>query len=93
MQFEFTGQLWYWKGPSPWFFATIPAQQSRDLQAMVGLVTYGWGMIPARARIGQSEWTTSLWPKDGHYIVPIKASIRTAETLEEGDIITVRLEI
>ena len=28
-------------------------------------MTYGWGMIPVSVRIGDTEWTTSLWPKDG----------------------------
>jgi hypothetical protein len=44
-------------------------------------------------RIGTSEWTTSLWPKDGRYIVPIKASVRKAEKLAEGDSVTVRLDV
>jgi hypothetical protein len=50
-------------------------------------------MIPAIVRIGKTEWETSLWPKDGRYIVPIKASVRKGEKLEEGDNVTVRLEV
>jgi hypothetical protein len=50
-------------------------------------------VIPVHVRIGKSEWTTSLFPKDGRYLVPIKASIRQAEKLEEGDIVTLRLEV
>jgi hypothetical protein len=50
-------------------------------------------MIPVHARIGKTEWKTSMFPKDGHYIVPIKASVRNAEKLEEGDKVTVRLEV
>ena len=93
MHIEFDGNIWYWHGPAPWYFVTVPAEQCRDLKAIVGSVTYGWGMIPVHVRIGKSEWTTSLWPKDGSYIVPIKASIRKAEQLEEGDQVTVRLEV
>jgi hypothetical protein len=44
-------------------------------------------------RIGKTTWTTSLFPKDGLYLVPIRASVRKAENLEEGDEVTVRLEI
>jgi hypothetical protein len=91
MHFEFTGEIWYWRGPAPWFFVTVPEQQSRDLQAIVGIVTYGWGMIPVHARIGRTEWETSLWPKDGRYIVPIKASVRQAESLEQSDKVTIHL--
>ena len=93
MNIEFNGKIWYWRGPAPWYFVTVPAKQSRDLKAILGFVTYGWEMIPADVRIGKTEWTTSLWPKDGCYIVPIKASVRKAENLEEGDKVTIQLEI
>jgi len=56
-------------------------------------VTYGWGMIPVTAQIGKTGWKTSLWPKDGRYIVPVKTRVRTAEGLELGDIVTVRLAL
>ena len=93
MIFEFNGKIWYWRGPSPFFFVTMPAKQSRDLKAISGLVTYGWGVIPVEVRIGKTEFRTSLFPKDGRYIVPIKASVRKAENLENGDKVTVRLEV
>ena len=93
MNFEFKGKIWYWRGPAPFYFVTVPAKQCRDLKAISGLVTYGWGMIPVIVRIGKIEWKTSLWPKDGLYIVPIRASVRKAENLEEGDTVTVRLEV
>jgi hypothetical protein len=93
MNIEFTGTIWFWKGPSPWFFVTVPEEQSRDLEAISGFVTYGWGMIPVHVRIGNTEWETSLFPKDGRYLVPIKVSVRNAENLEEGDTVTIRLEV
>lgn len=93
MKIEFNGKIWYWRGPAPWYFVTVPAEQSHDLKAIVGSVTYGWGMIPVSARIGQTEWQTSLFPKDGRYLVPIKATVRHAEELAEGDQVTVRLEV
>jgi len=93
MNIEFNGKIWFWRGPAPWYFVTVPEQQSRDLKVISGLVTYGWGVIPVLVRIGDIEWTTSLFPKDGRYLVPIKASVRKAEYLEEGDEVTVRLEV
>jgi hypothetical protein len=91
MNIEFTGKIWFWKGPSPWYFVTVPEKQCRDLKAVSSFVTYGWGMIPVTARIGRTDWKTSLFPKDGSYIVPLKASVRNAEKLEEGDSVTIRL--
>ena len=90
---EFNGKILFWKGPAPWFFVTVPTQQSRDLKSISGLVTYGLGVIPVHVRIGKTEWKTSLFPKDGRYLVPIKASVRKAENLEEGDKVTLRLEV
>jgi hypothetical protein len=93
MIIQFKGKIWYWRGPAPWYFITIPEEQSEGLKAILGLVTYGWGMIPVLVRIGETEWQTSLFPKDGRYIVPIKASARKAETLEDGDEVTIRVEV
>lgn len=93
MTLDFHGALWFWKGPAPWYFVTIPAEQCRELAAIAGFVTYGWGVIPVTARIGATEWATSLFPKDGRYLVPIKARVRDAEHLEEGDDVRVRLAV
>ena len=93
MHLEFSGKIWFWKGPAPWFFVTVPAEQSRDLRAISSFVTYGWGVIPVTVRIGKSKWKTSLFPKDDLYLVPIKSSVRKAENLDEGDTVTIRLEV
>lgn len=92
MHIEFSGKIWFWRGPAPWYFVTVPEEQSLDLKAISGLVTYGWGVLPVRVRIGATEWKTSLFPKDGRYLVPIKAAVRHAEHLEEGDEVTIWLE-
>ena len=93
MNIDFNGEIWFWKGPAPWYFVTVPAQQCRELKAISGFVTYGWGMIPVHVRIGKTEWKTSLWPQEDRYIVPIKASVRKAERLEDGDTVTIRLGV
>jgi hypothetical protein len=71
----------------------VPDEQSRELKAVSGFVTYGWGMIPVIARIGQTEWKTALFPKDGRYLAPLKDSVRRAENLQPDDIVTVQLEV
>lgn len=93
MKLEFSGELWHWRGPAPFYFVRVPAKPCHDLKATSKFGTYGWGMIPVRAQISETAWKTSLFPKDGQYLVPVKASVRKAETLEEGDKITVRLEV
>jgi len=93
MVIEFSGPIWFWKGPAPWFFLTIPAEESRAIKEIESMATYGWGMIPVNAQIGDTKWYTALWPKDGCYVLPLKANIRKAEKLQEGDTIAARLEI
>lgn len=93
MILEFRGEMWLWKGPAPWHFITVPEAECGALEATSALVTYGWGMIPVTAQIGGTGWTTSLFPKDGRYIVPVKARVRKAEGLEIGDVVTVRLTV
>lgn len=90
---EFSGDIWHWVGPAPYYFVTVPAEDCEVLRNVSKWVTYGWGMILVEARIGKTAWKTSLWPKEGRYIVPLKLSVRKAEKLEEGDRVTVRLEV
>ena len=93
MRFAFNSTIWFWRGPAPWYFVTVPEQQCHDLKDISGAVTYGWGMIPVTARIGNTTWTTSLFPKDDRYIVPLKTAVRKAEKLEEGDDVTIWLAV
>ena len=93
MVFEFSGDVWFWKGPAPWHFVTVPEDECAELEATSAFVSYGWGMIPVSVRIGNTEWTTSLWPKDGAYVVPLKAHVRKAEAVDVGDVVTVRLTV
>ena len=93
MNLEFSGDIWYWRGPAPFYFVTVPEAECEILKDVSTWVTYGWGMIPVRACIGKTVWKTSLFPKEGRYLVPIKNSVRKAEDLDEGSAVTVRLEV
>lgn len=93
MEFEFAGKIWFWRGPAPWYFVTMPEAESQELKAVASAVTYGWGVIPVQVQIGATKFKTSLFPKDDLYLVPIKADVRRAEQLEEGDEVTIRLEV
>jgi hypothetical protein len=92
MIIKFTGKIFYWRGPSPFYFVTVPTDQSQAIKSISGILTYGWGVIPVTVRIGNTEFTTSLFPKDGHYLVPIKKIVRDSENLDVDDEVTVQLE-
>jgi Domain of unknown function (DUF1905) len=90
---QFSGEVWFWRGPAPYHFVTVPDGESAALRATAVRVSYGWGMIPVTARIGGTTWATSLFPKDGRYVVPVKAVVRRAEGLDEGTSVEVRLTV
>jgi hypothetical protein len=93
MDLEFDGPIWFWKGPAPHHFVTVPDEESTIIEEVARAVTYGWGCIPVAGEIGGTAFTTSLFPKDGGYIVPVKAAVRRAEGVGEGDHVRVRLSI
>ena len=93
MELSFSGPMYEWRGPAPYNFVAVPEEEAEQIRETAAFVTYGWGMIPARGRIGQTSFTTSLWPKDGGYVVPIKDAVRTPEHLALGDLVRVHLTI
>jgi hypothetical protein len=93
MELTFSGEMWTWRGPAPFHFITVPEDESAALKQVSGIVSYGWGVIPVTARIGDTDWTTSLFPKDGGYLVPVKDVVRNGERIEVGDVVVVRLTV
>ena len=87
------GEIWFWRGPAPFHFVTVPEHQCPAIQDAARIVSYGWGMVPVTASTGTTTWTTALTPKDGRYLVPIKDAVRRAEELDVGDTMRIRLTI
>ena len=93
MIIQFSGDIFEWRGPAPFLFVAVPDDASRDIKALSSLVSYGWGVIPVTAQLGATAWTTSLFPKNGRYLVPIKKIVQTAEHVSAGDIVQIVLTI
>ena len=93
MTLEFSGEIFFWKGPAPFYFVRVPAKESADIHSISASVSYGWGCIQVSARVGETEWKTSLIPKDGLYLVPLKDKVRQAEELNEGDSVRIWLQV
>jgi hypothetical protein len=89
----FRGPIIPWRGPSPFHFVEVPETESREIEDVASLVTYGWGAIPATVHIGETAWTTSLFPRNGRYLVPLKDAVRKVEDLALGDTVDVELII
>lgn len=93
MLLKFEGQVIYWRGPSPFHFVAVPEPAAKKIKAEAARLSYGWGVIPVSATIGQVEFTTSLFPKDGGYLLPIKNAVRLPAGIEVGDNLKISLSL
>jgi hypothetical protein len=91
LNLKFSAEVIYWRGPAPFYFAPVPEAQAKIIKAMASELTYGWGVIPARVKIGKTEFTTSLFPRQGGYMVPIKDVVRKAEDIDVDDKVSISL--
>lgn len=91
MELTFTSQMIEWRGPAPHYFIPVPKEQSTEIKAIASAITYGWGVVYTHATIAGTTWKTTLMPKDGLYLLPIKKVLRLNLELEEGQEIEVQL--
>ena len=92
-QFEFDATVIHWRGPAPYFYAPVPIEHVDDIRRAAKVVSYGWGVIPVEAEIGGIRFTTSLFPKDGGYLLPLKDAVRTPNAITAGDTVSVAMTI
>ena len=93
MELTFTNRVIEWRGPAPYYYLPLPEEAAEDVHDVRQMATYGWGVIPVAARIGDVDFTTSLFPKDGGYVVPLRDAIRRAEQIEVGQTVSLRLSV
>lgn len=93
MELRFSGEVLHWRGPAPYHFVPVASAEADALRAVSGLTSYGWGVIPVTVTLGATTWTTSLFPKDGGYLVPVKVAVRRAEGVDVGDSVALRVVV
>jgi len=93
MEFSFDSEVIYWRGPAPFFYAPMPAEAAQEVRRASKLVSYGWGVIPVEVTIGDITFTTSLFPKDGTYLVPLKDAVRKPSGITAGDTVHIELTL
>lgn len=89
MTYEYTvsAQVWKYEGKGGWYFISVPSKLSAQISDAFGPKKRGWGSIPITVRTGLSVWQTSLFPdsRTRMYLMPLKASVRKAESIHDGD--------
>ena len=92
MDFEFEGPVVEWRGPAPFYFVAIPDEDSADIKHAAQGVEY-WGQVPVVVRIGGTDFTTALFPKDGRYLLPLKDAVRRPAGIEVDQVLSVALRV
>ena len=92
MELEFSGQLVEWRGPAPYHFVPLPIDAADLVDEVKAEVAY-WGVVPVQARIGETRFTTSMFPREETWFLPVKDAVRRAEGIALGDVVDVRLEV
>lgn len=82
-----------WRGPAPYPFVAIPDDHHAEIRHAARLASYGWGVVPVDARIGTAAFTTSLFPRDGAYLLPIKVAVQRAASVGLGDRVDVQVRV
>ncbi|MFG2978017.1 DUF1905 domain-containing protein [Streptomyces sp. NPDC048331] len=93
MRMVFAGQVIEWRGPAPFYFVPVPEESSADVRQVASAASYGWGVVPVEAVIGEVAFGTSLFPRDGGYLLPVKNAVRTPLGLVAGDEVTVTMTV
>ena len=95
-QFKIRAKIWLYPGETGnWHFVTIPKKESTQITEQFKSMKKGWGSLPVEVKIGKTTWATSIFPdsKSGTYLLPLKAKVRRAEGIDEGDTVSVTLTI
>jgi hypothetical protein len=100
---SFTGPLWLWRGKAKdgtptstaWHFVTIDGAVADGIRAAAPGRSAAWGSVYVHVTVGKTQWQTSVFPSKevAGYLLPIKASVRKAERLVEGDAVTLHLTV
>ena len=92
MELEFSGEIVEWRGPAPYFFVALPPEEAEMIDDIKAEVAY-WGVIPVAARLGDTEFTTAMFPREETYFLPLRAAVRRAEAVGLGEVVDVRLSV
>lgn len=101
--FTTTTPLWRWQSataPAAWYFLTIAGDMADGIR--IAAISGQWldgrrgfGSARVDVSIGATSWKTSVFPhkESGGWLLPVKAAVRRAEGIAEGDDVTVRVSL
>ena len=91
MELRFEAEVIEWRGPAPFYYARLPVDAGAEIARIKQSVTYGWGAIPVEAEIAGIRFTTSLFPREATYLLPLKDKVRRLIGVTVGDVVSVEM--
>ena len=93
--YRFEAEVWRYQGADPWHFVTLPAEIADDIRMRTAGHRRGFGSVRVEVAIGATRWSTSVFPDkgSGSYVLPLKRSVREATGAEDGEAVTIELEV
>lgn len=93
LEISFDAEVIHWRGPAPFIFAAVPRHHVAAIREAARIASYGWGCVPVAAEANGVRFTTSLFPRNDTYMVPLKKAMRAQADIAIGDVIAMTIEI
>ena len=95
MRYNFRSELWVHIGENPWYFVTMPPDQSDEIAEITAPMRKGFGSVRVEVKLGTFTWLTTIFPeaKTGCYVLPIKKQVRLGANLEVGKPVPVAIRL
>ncbi len=90
MDLTFDAEIWLWR-EGPWHFVTVPRWPALEDRAEER--ASGFGSVKVLVTLAASTWSTSVFPSEEAFILPVKKPIRRAAGVEAGDTVRITLSL
>jgi hypothetical protein len=93
--FTFESELVPWNADkSTWVFAQLPIDDAEEIRD-IAPDRKGFGSLKVRCRIGEVEWSTSIFPDStsGSFVLPVKKQVRKDVGVDIGDVVQIELDV
>jgi hypothetical protein len=93
--YKISSKVLVYPGMGGWRFLVVPKKISKDIKEKYSDLAAGWGSLRVGVSIGKTEWKTSIFPdkKSGTYLLPLKAPVRKAESIADGDKVNLTIKL
>jgi hypothetical protein len=83
----FSGTIEHSDAPGGWWYVKLPPEVKRELQPL-----FTGGSAKVKATVGKTTWPVTIMPMGGGvWMMPLKAEVRVAESLQTGQEILVTI--